>query len=1216
MSNILQSSLQERVLLLDGATGTMQQRLNLAESDFRGKEFNDHPIDLQGNGDILSLTQPAIVRQIHNAYLQAGADIIETNTFTANRISQGDYGLEEKTREMNVQAATIARQAADQYTTSTKPRFVAGVLGPTTRAASISPDVENPASRSIRFPELVENYAESASGLLEGGVDLLMIETVFDTLNAKAAIFAIRQAFSSGCRRVPIIISGTITDASGRTLSGQTCEAFWYSVAHAEPLVVGLNCALGAEALRPHVEAMASTAWTYTSVHPNAGLPNEFGEYDESPDQMAGTIKDFVDRGLVNLVGGCCGTTPEHIEAFADCLAGADPRKPIERPSCLTLSGLEAATVDNDSLFVNVGERTNVTGSARFRKLIKSSAFGDALEVAIQQVANGAQIIDVNMDEGMLDGAATMQRFLDLVMTEPDIARVPIMIDSSDWEVIETGLRSVQGKSIVNSISLKDGEDLFLERARKCRDYGAAVIVMAFDENGQADTLDRRKSIVRRCYRLLINDVGMPPDDIIFDPNVFAIATGIDEHRNYGVDFIEACSWINSEFPRCHTSGGISNVSFSFRGNDQVREAIHTVFLYHAISAGLSMGIVNAGQLGIYQDLPSDLRDAAEDAVLNRNEDATENLVEIASHFAGHSPSNAEEDLVWRNEPVSERLSHALVHGISRFIVEDTEEARLLSTRPIEVIEGPLMQGMDIVGDLFGAGKMFLPQVVKSARVMKQAVAHLVPFIEEQQADDDVPASKGRIVMATVKGDVHDIGKNIVGVVLQCNGYDIEDLGVMVPAEKILDTAEALDADLIGLSGLITPSLNEMVRVAEEMERRGYTQPLLIGGATTSKAHTAVKIEPAYSGPTIYVTDASRSVGIVSTLLSPETRDSFVEEISADYANVRTRREAAQGNREKRPLALARERRLDWNWESYTAPQPNALRVQPLESYALDRLVEYIDWTPFFRTWDLAGKYPEILDDPIVGTAATDLFRDAEDMLDKIIDGSWLTANGVIGFWHANRRGDDIQLWRDSSRNEPLVVLHQLRQQSAALDTCLCLSDYIAPATREDYVGGFVVTIGPEIEDALKRFQGDDYNEILVKSLADRLVEAFAEHLHERVRKEFWGYAADEALTNAQRIGEAYRGIRPAPGYPSCPDHSEKEVLFELLGASEATGASLTENYAMWPAATIAGWYFSHPQSRYFGVGKIGDDQLHDYALRKGLERDEAAKWLSFAVEI
>ena len=1217
MSNILQSSLDERILLLDGATGTMQQRLNLAESDFRGKKFRDHPVDLKGNGDVLSLSQPSIVREIHNAYLKAGADIIETNTFTANRISQADYGLEEITRTMNVEAATIARQAADEYATSTKPRFVAGVLGPTTRAASISPDVEDPASRSIRFPELVGDYGESVAGLLEGGVDLLMIETVFDTLNAKAAIFAIQKAFASGSRRVPLMISGTITDASGRTLSGQTCEAFWHSVAHAQPLVIGLNCALGAEALRPYVETMASTSWTYTSVHPNAGLPNEFGEYDESPDQMASTIKDFVNRGLVNLVGGCCGTTPEHIEAFADCLVGAQPRKPIPRPSGLKLSGLEATTVNRDSLFVNVGERTNVTGSARFRKLIKASAFNDALEVAIQQVSNGAQIIDVNMDEGMLDGVAAMQHFLDLVMTEPDIARVPIMIDSSDWDVIETGLRCVQGKSIVNSISLKDGEDLFLERARKCRDYGAAVIVMAFDENGQADTLDRRKNIVQRCYDLLVNDVGIPPDDIIFDPNVFAIATGIEEHNNYGADFIEACSWIKSEFPRCHTSGGISNVSFSFRGNDRVREAIHTVFLYHAINAGLSMGIVNAGQLGLYQELPVDLRDAVEDAVLNRNDDATEKLVELATHFAGQSSLGTEEDIGWRDEPVAERLSHALVHGISRFIDADTEEARLISARPIEVIEGPLMRGMDIVGDLFGAGKMFLPQVVKSARVMKQAVAHLVPFIEAEQAKGDIPASKGRIVMATVKGDVHDIGKNIVGVVLQCNGYDVHDLGVMVPAEKILDTAEDLDADLIGLSGLITPSLNEMVHVAEEMERRGHTRPLLIGGATTSKAHTAVKIEPAYStGATIYVTDASRSVGVVSTLLSPTTRESFLEETRTDYSNVRSRREVAQGGREKHPLALARDRALEWNWESYEPPKPRDLRAQPFAGYPLDRLVNYIDWTPFFRTWELAGKYPEILEDQTVGAAATDLFRDAQTMLDQIVEGSWLSANGVIGFWPANRVGDDIQLWHDASRNHPSVVLHQLRQQNASLETCLCLSDYVAPMTFDDYVGGFVVTVGPEIEDALKRFEGDDYNEILLKALADRLVEAFAEHLHQRVRKEFWGYDAGEVLTNAQLIDETYRGIRPAPGYPSCPDHSEKSVLFELLRATETTGASLTENYAMWPASTVAGWYFSHPQSRYFGVGKIGDDQLDDYALRKGLERDDVSKWLSFSVDL
>ena len=1209
------SLLNQRILVLDGATGTMQQQYDLKETDFHGNRFEDHNFSLKGNGDVLSLTAPHIVEEIHHAYLSAGADIIETNTFSSNRISQSDYGLEGLVHELNYQSARIARKAADEASTNNKPRFVAGILGPTTRSASLSPDVEDPSARNINFLELVDTYAEAAIGLVEGAVDFIMIETIFDTLNAKAAIYALQETFRKTRQDLPIMISGTITDASGRTLSGQTCSAFLSSISHSNPFMVGLNCALGAEALKPYVEELGRTAWMYTSVHPNAGLPNEFGEYDETVEEMTVHIEKFLDEGFVNLIGGCCGTTPKHIREFSRMAADAKPRKPREKPKTLNLSGLETLNVDNQSLFVNVGERTNVTGSSRFKKMILSDDYISALDVARQQVQNGAQIIDVNMDEGMLDGVVAMETFLNLVMTEPDIARVPIMIDSSRWEVIETGLRCVQGKCIVNSISLKDGEKPFIEKAQKCLSYGAAVIVMAFDENGQASNLEDRIKIINRSYELLTKEVGFPEEDIIFDPNVFAIATGIEEHSNYGVDFIDACHWIKKNLPNCHISGGISNVSFSFRGNNVVREAIHTVFLYHAIQAGLTMGIVNAGQLGIYENIPDELRNAVENAVLNRNPSATEDLISIANKYSEHkSIDTSSDDQSWRQLPVNERLSRALIEGLSQFIIEDTEEARLLSDNPIEVIEGPLMDGMNTVGDLFGSGKMFLPQVVKSARVMKQAVGHLVPYIEADKVASGAAQSKGKIVMATVKGDVHDIGKNIVGVVLQCNNYEVVDLGVMVSSEVILNKAKEIKADLIGLSGLITPSLNEMVHVAEELEKQGFDVPLLIGGATTSKAHTAVKIAPAYSGPTVYVTDASRSVGVVSNIMSKDNRDKYLSDIQDEYHTVRERRSNKRSERPKRSLTEARSNKLVTEWESVAIVKP-PIGITPLPNYELSNLTEYIDWTPFFRTWELAGKFPSILSDSVVGEAASNLYADAQAMLEQMVREKWLTANGVIGFWPANAVGDDIELWKDEQRKSPLVTLNHLRQQNASVETSLCLSDYVAPEPHRDYIGGFAVTVGPEMEETLERFADDDYNEIMVKALADRLVEAFAEHLHERVRKEYWGYSPTESLTGSQLIQEGYRGIRPAPGYPACPDHSEKIKLFELLDATRTTGIQLTENYAMFPAASVAGWYFAHPEARYFGVGKISEDQLTDYAARKATEVDEARKWLSFSVD-
>ena len=1202
----LAQALRERVLVLDGAIGTPLQTLRLTEADYRGARFANHHAPLKGNGDVLSLTRPEAVEKIHRAYLAAGADIIETNTFTATRIAQADYGLQDAAGDLNRESAAIARRAADAFATPAKPRWVAGVLGPTNRSASISPDVNDPGARNVRFPELVQAYREAAEALIAGGVDLLLLETVFDTLNAKAALFALDTLFDD-TGPLPVMVSGTIVDASGRTLSGQTPEAFWHSIRHATPLVVGLNCALGPEALRPHMEALAGVATTFVSTHPNAGLPNEFGGYDETPEEMAATIGDFIDRGLVNIVGGCCGTTPEHIRAVAARAAGAAPRRPPAAKAVLALAGLEPLVIDDDALFVNIGERANMTGSARFRRLIKDGDFAAALEVAREQVENGAQLIDVNFDEGMTDGVAAMRRFLDLAMSEPDIARVPVMIDSSDWRVIEAGLRCAQGKCVVNSISLKGGEDAFLEQARLCRRYGAAGVVMAFDEQGQADTLPRRQAVIARCYRLLTEQAGFPPEDIVFDPNVFAIATGIEEHNRYGLDFIEAVRWVKETYPLARTSGGISNVSFSFRGNDRVREAIHAVFLYHAIRAGLRMGIVNPGQLAVYDDIPADLREAVEDAVLNRRADATERLLEAAErHSGGRGAAAREEDPAWRQAPVAERLRHALVSGTDRHIVADTEEARREAARPIDVIEGPLMDGMNTVGDLFGAGKMFLPQVVKSARVMKKAVAHLVPFIE---ADKSAGARKaGTIVLATVKGDVHDIGKNIVGVVLQCNNFEVVDLGVMVPAEKILDAAERVGADMVGLSGLITPSLEEMTHVAGEMRRRGMTVPLLIGGATTSKAHTAVKIAPAYDHAVVYVTDASRAVGVCQNLMSSERRGDFIAQVAADYRQVRERGAKGRRNRPQRPFADAVRRGLRWNWNAYQPPRPKRLGLQVFGDFPIRDLIDYIDWTPFFRTWELAGRFPAILQDEVVGQAAREVYGDAQQALNEIVREHSLRAHGVAGFWPANRRGEDIVLWVDEKRQTPRATLHHLRQQQANRDVNLSLADYVAPPPHLDYLGGFAVSVHAE-----RQSPNDDYRDIMTKALADRLVEAFAEALHERARKTLWGYAPDEALDRDALIGERYRGIRPAPGYPACPDHSEKETLFQLLDAPRLIGAKLTENYAMWPASTVAGWYFAHPQAKYFGVGKIGVDQLADYAARKQVAPTEAERWLSFS---
>jgi len=1214
-SDPLTAALKCRIVLLDGATGTAQQAYGLGEDDFRGERFADHPLALAGNGDVLTLTQPEIVREVHRSYLDAGADIISTNTFSATRIAQADYGLEDSCAELNQRAALLARECADEATRRDPewPRFVAGVIGPTNRTASISPDVNDPSARNTSFEELLEAYLEAAAGLIAGGSDLLMIETVFDTLNAKAAIFAIETAYQAAGKRLPLMISGTITDASGRTLSGQTPEAFWLSIAHARPLITGLNCALGADQLRPHVESLSSIAESYVSVHPNAGLPNAFGGYDDTPDYMAGILAEFARAGMLNLVGGCCGTTPAHIEAIREAVAGLKPRQRTEPSRNLRLAGLEPLVIDDDSLFVNIGERTNVTGSARFKRLIKEDAFEEALAVASQQVENGAQLIDVNMDEGMLDSVEAMTRFLKLIASEPDISRVPIMVDSSRWEVIEAGLRCIQGKAVVNSISLKEGEQAFIDKARLALRYGAAVVVMAFDEQGQADTLQRKIDICQRSYDVLVDKVGFPPQDIIFDPNIFAIGTGMDEHNNYGRDFIEACRWIRENLPHAHLSGGVSNVSFSFRGNNAVREAIHAVFLYHAIRAGLDMGIVNAGQLGMYEDLPAELRERVEDVVLNRRPDATERLLEIAAKYDVKGAKVEVEDPEWRSWPVTQRLSHALVKGINTFIVADTEEARLEVERPIEVIEGPLMDGMNVVGDLFGEGKMFLPQVVKSARVMKQAVAHLVPFIDAEKQPGD--RAKGKIVMATVKGDVHDIGKNIVGVVLQCNNYEVIDLGVMVPCEKILETARIEQADLIGLSGLITPSLDEMVHVASEMERLNIDLPLLIGGATTSKAHTAVKIEPAFSGTTVYVTDASRGVSVVTSLLSETKSKEFVGAVRDEYQAIRERHEKRSAKLELLPYRDAIAAAPKFDWEGYSPPNPARPGVHTLTDFSIAELIETIDWTPFFMTWELAGKFPRILKDNVVGEAASALYADARAMLDQIVAEEWLDARAVVGLWPANRTGpDDITVYRDEQRKHPMAVVNALRQQAkkGAKGPHFSLADFVAPTGVPDYLGGFAVTTGHGVAQRAAQFEADadDYNSILLKALADRLAESLAEALHRRVRTELWGYASGENLSTVELIKESYRGIRPAPGYPACPDHTQKTTLFELLEAESATGIELTETLAMLPAASVSGWYFSHPEARYFGVGKIGRDQVSDYARRTGLDLAESERWL------
>tara|TARA_R110002094_G_scaffold26274_3_gene38573 strand:+ start:3701 stop:7390 length:3690 start_codon:yes stop_codon:yes gene_type:complete len=1214
----LAAALRERILILDGAMGTMLQAEGLEEADYRGERFADHPGDLKGNNDLLCLTQPEVIARIQKRYLEAGADIIGTNTFNSTRVAQGDYDLSELAAELNLAGARIARRVADDMTARdpSRPRFVAGILGPTPRTASISPDVNNPGARNIRFDELVEDYSEATRALIEGGVDLIMIETIFDTLNAKAAIFAVQGVFAERGESLPLMISVTFPDTSGRVLSGQSPEAFWNAIAHARPLIVGSNCGRRFKEIRPFLEELASVAECYFSAHLNAGLPNAFGEYDETPDDMYEDFRGFAQRGFLNLAGGCCGTTPHHIEAIARAVHDVAPRELPQRPPACRLSGLEPFNIDADSLFVNVGERCNVTGSAAFKRLILSEDYETALAVARTQVEDGAQIIDINMDEGMLDAERAMVTFLDLVASEPDISRVPIMVDSSKWSVIEAGLKCIQGKPVVNSISLKSGEAEFIEQATLCKRYGAAVVVMAFDEQGQADSLERRKTICQRSWDLLVHRVGFNPSDIIFDPNIFAIATGIEEHNNYAVEFIEATRYIHEYLPGALISGGVSNVSFSFRGNNVVREAIHSVFLYHAIRAGMNMGIVNAGQLAVYDELPGELRDAVEDVILNRSDNGTERLLELAETYRDSGGGTARvEDLSWREAPVAKRIEHALVKGINTWIVEDAEEARHTFARPIEVIEGPLMDGMNVVGDLFGDGKMFLPQVVKSARVMKQAVAYLQPFIEEEKTE--ATQTNGKILMATVKGDVHDIGKNIVGVVLQCNNYEVIDLGVMVHAEKILQVAREEQVDIIGLSGLITPSLDEMVHVASEMQRQDFQVPLMIGGATTSKAHTAVKIEPRYSNDAVvYVPDASRSVSVAAALLG-RGKAQFIAERREEYAQVRER----VANRQPRTRqlgyeeAVARAQQLDW--DNYTPPRPSFLGTRVLENFPLEKLVDTIDWTPFFISWELAGKYPRILEDDVVGEQARSLFADAQRMLDKIISEKRITASATLGFWPANRNGsDDIDLYTDDSRNEVLATLHHLRQQmdKPSGEPNLCLADYVAPpGTAADYVGAFCVTTGHGVDELSEQYlaEHDDYNSILLKSLADRLAESFAEYLHRWVRTELWGYAPDESLSNEELVRERYRGIRPAPGYPACPDHTEKATLFQLLQAPDTCGVTLSDNFAMSPASAVSGFYFSHPDARYFAVGKIGRDQVNSVAQRKGMAVDEVERWLA-----
>ena len=1212
---LLKQQIEKKILIIDGAMGTMIQDYKLQEADYRGERFSDYHMDIKGNNDLLSITQPQIIRDIHAAYLEAGADIIETNTFNGTKASMSDYDMEDLVTELNIASAKIAREVADEYTAKNpdKPRFVAGVVGPTTKGACTICDVNDPSKRNITFDELVSDYTEATEALIEGGVDIILIETIFDTLNAKAAIYAVKEVFEKLGVEYPIMISGTITDASGRTMTGQTTEAFWNAIRHAKPISIGLNCALGADELRPYIEELSRIADCYISTHPNAGLPNELGGFDETPENMASIIKEFADSGLINIVGGCCGTNPDYIRAIADVMETATPRPlTTPKPAC-RLSGLEAFNIDEDSLFVNVGERCNVTGSARFKRLILEDDFETALEVAREQHENGAQIIDINMDEGMLDAEQAIVHFLNLLALEPSTGAAPIMVDSSKWHVIEAGLKCIQGKPIVNSISLKEGEEEFIHHAKQCLKYGAAVVVMAFDEDGQADTFERKTEICKRSYDILVNDIGFDANDIIFDPNIFAIATGIEEHNNYAVDFIEATKWIKENLPGALISGGVSNVSFSFRGNNPVREAIHSVFLYYAIQNGMDMGIVNASQLSVYDDLPKELKDLVEEVILNKTDDGTERLVDIAENYRGDGSQKAsKEDLSWRELPVTKRLEHALVKGITNYIIDDTEEARLEAERPIHVIEGALMDGMNVVGDLFGAGKMFLPQVVKSARVMKQAVAHLMPFIEAEK--DGSPQSNGTILMATVKGDVHDIGKNIVGVVLQCNNFEVVDMGVMVSCNDILTKAKEINADIIGLSGLITPSLDEMVHVASEMERLGIDLPLMIGGATTSKAHTAIKIDPKFKlNQVVYVPDASRSVSVASSLITDHLKEKFVADLEEEYEAVRVRRASSHSKKKLLSYKDAVANKKQLNWDDYTPPVPSFTGTKTFE-IELSELVDTIDWTPFFITWELAGKYPRIFDDAIIGEQAKELFTDAKAMLKNIVDGKLLKAKAVIGFWPANQiNDDDIELYNEDGST--LTTLHHLRQQAIKPDDKpnISLADYVAPkGTATDYIGGFVVTAGINADELAKAYEAnhDDYNSIMLKALADRLAESLAEHMHLKVRKEIWGYASDENLDNESLIREKYQGIRPAPGYPACPDHREKSKLFSLLDAEKETGVSLTDSYAMLPAASVSGWYFSNPESKYFAVGQISKEQVESISERADCRLAESERWL------
>ncbi|GJD97010.1 methionine synthase [Methylobacterium iners] len=1216
----LRQRAQEKILVLDGAMGTVIQRLKFTEEDFRGSRFGDHGHDQKGNNDLLILTQPDAIRQIHLDYFLAGADVCETNTFSGTTIAQADYGMESIIHELNAEGARLAREAAKlAEERDGRRRFVAGAIGPTNRTLSISPDVNNPGYRAVTFDEVRQAYAEQVRGLMDGGAELILIETIFDTLNAKAAVAATWQVFDERGLKLPIMISGTITDLSGRTLSGQTPEAFWNALRHSAPLTIGLNCALGAKEMRGHISELSRIADTLVCAYPNAGLPNEFGLYDESPEAMAKLVGEFAQGGIVNMVGGCCGTTPDHIRAIAEAVEGCKPRTIPEVPRLMRLSGLEPFTLTKEIPFVNVGERTNVTGSAKFRKLITAGDYAAALDVARDQVAAGASIIDVNMDEGLLDSEKAMVEFLNLVAAEPDIARVPVMIDSSKFHVIEAGLKCVQGKAIVNSISMKEGVEKFIEDARICRSYGAAVVVMAFDEQGQADTLERKVEICTKAYKVLTEEVGFPPEDIIFDPNVFAVATGIEEHNGYGVAFIEATRIIRETLPHAHISGGISNLSFAFRGNEPVREAMHAVFLYHAIKVGMDMGIVNAGQLAIYDELPPELRELCEDVVLNRRDDSTDRLLEAAERFKSGGGVQAKvADLAWRDAPVAKRLEHALVNGITEYVVADTEEARSQAERPLHVIEGPLMAGMNVVGDLFGSGKMFLPQVVKSARVMKQAVAYLEPFMEAEKlanGGDGKRQAAGKVLMATVKGDVHDIGKNIVGVVLACNNYEIIDLGVMVPAAKILDVARKENVDIVGLSGLITPSLDEMVHVAAEMEREGFDVPLLIGGATTSRVHTAVKIHPSYErGQAVYVTDASRAVGVVSSLLSKETRGPTIEKVRAEYRKVADAHARGEADKQRLPLAKARANPFRIDWSAYRPTRPSFTGTRVFRTYEVADLVPYIDWTPFLQTYEFKGRYPAIFEDPAQGPAAKALFDDAQAMLKQIVEDRWFNPKAILGFWPANSVGDDIALYTGESRSETLATFHGLRQQLTKRDgrANTCLSDFVGPEGVPDYVGGFVVTAGLEEVRIAERFEraNDDYRSILVKALADRIAEALAERMHERVRKEFWGYAPDEAYSPDELAKEEYPGIRPAPGYPSQPDHTEKVTLFDLLQAESRIGVKLTESYAMWPGSSVSGLYIAHPEAHYFGVAKVERDQVEDYAARKGMDIPAVERWL------